>query len=86
MEEGKQQLGRTTNVKVQVHEVAKDGLSWVRVGVARHYNENRVPVLGYTLVLLKTMKSVVDMIKYHVLKFNAFVSHSIDSLGIEDFL
>ena len=32
------------------------------VSVAGHYNENRVPVLGYTLVPLKTMKSVVDMI------------------------
>ena len=61
-----------------------DCLEWV--GVARHYNENRVPVLGYTLVLLKTMKSVVDMKKYYVLKSNAFVSHSIDSLGIKDFL
>ena len=30
-------------------------------GVAGHYNENRVPVLGYTLVPLKTMKSLVDM-------------------------
>ena len=29
MEEGRQQTGRTTNVKVQVHEVAKSGLSWV---------------------------------------------------------
>jgi len=61
-----------------------DCLEWV--GVARHYNENRVPVLGYTLVLLKTMKSVVDMKKYYVLKSNVFVSHSIDSLGLEDFL
>ena len=29
--------------------------------MARHYNENRVPVLGFTLVLLKIMKSVVDV-------------------------
>ena len=54
--------------------------------MARHYNENQVPVLGYTLILLKTMNSVVDMKKYYVLKSNAFVSHSIDSLGIKDFL
>ena len=45
-----------------------------------------MPVLRYTLVLLKAMNSVVDMKKYYVLKSNAFISHSMDFHGIEDFL
>ena len=45
-------------------------------------DENRVPVLGYTLD--NEIRGGHE--KYYVLKSNAFGSHSIDSLGKEDFL